>query len=443
MEPHFSLSIHSLRQIVSEAIASSTMDRPKSVSLTSFHKKIQLTAAQNAELLRTVNQVTAGCLGGSISQLYHLSPLEHEWKKSLSSSITSFNAIGKWTQRRLTSNDEPSFSPSESTHSNNKDAIVYQQQLITFIRSTFSGIQHDISIVRQSRQPPTRLEQRWPRTFFFATGSALLLRYTITRRVALKQWILDAGTTIVDFWQNWIFQPLIQIIGTIRHDNDSQIAIMSRQSLKTDMDSLERMVVDFVNDNKQYMLDTDGGMDQVRTSVREGNLSPVLRAYERDLRSPLRSVITGELIRSLLIQVQKTKVDVELAMNGIDRLLKSQQLVFGFVGVTPSLVILWLIFRWAASLSGRHGSVNLTTFKRAVARSLRNMERILLLADNAKLTFDEKGLFAFELYRLDQLQQSSNKAAPSDLAEDLQDLADLSLTVDRQLSVVSRIWRTI
>jgi nuclear control of ATPase protein 2 len=39
--------------------------------------------------------------------------------------------------------------------------------------------------------------------------------------------------------------------------------------------------------------------------------------------------IRGDLIRALLIQVQKTKVDVELAMSGIDTLLKSQELVFG------------------------------------------------------------------------------------------------------------------
>lgn len=39
--------------------------------------------------------------------------------------------------------------------------------------------------------------------------------------------------------------------------------------------------------------------------------------------------IRGDLVRALLIQVQKTKVDVELAVSGIDALLKSQELVFG------------------------------------------------------------------------------------------------------------------
>lgn len=40
--------------------------------------------------------------------------------------------------------------------------------------------------------------------------------------------------------------------------------------------------------------------------------------------------IRGNLLRALLIQVQKTKVDVELAVSGIDALLKSQELVFGY-----------------------------------------------------------------------------------------------------------------
>jgi nuclear-control-of-ATPase protein 2 len=40
--------------------------------------------------------------------------------------------------------------------------------------------------------------------------------------------------------------------------------------------------------------------------------------------------VRGDLVRALLIQIQKTKVDVEIAIGGIDALLKSQELVFGF-----------------------------------------------------------------------------------------------------------------
>jgi hypothetical protein len=41
--------------------------------------------------------------------------------------------------------------------------------------------------------------------------------------------------------------------------------------------------------------------------------------------------VRGDLVRALLIQIQKTKVDVEVAISGIDTLLKSQELVFGWV----------------------------------------------------------------------------------------------------------------
>ena len=49
-------------------------------------------------------------------------------------------------------------------------------------------------------------------------------------------------------------------------------------------------------------------LEGLSTQIRRGDLTPVLKVYEEDLKSPLKSAITGSLIRSLLIQVQKMKV---------------------------------------------------------------------------------------------------------------------------------------
>lgn len=64
-------------------------------------------------------------------------------------------------------------------------------------------------------------------------------------------------------------------------------------------------------------------------------------------QSPLKSTLTGSLVRSLLIQIQKAKVDLEVAMSGIDRLLKSQQLLFGAVGVAPAMALVYFVTSWA------------------------------------------------------------------------------------------------
>lgn len=46
----------------------------------------------------------------------------------------------------------------------------------------------------------------------------------------------------------------------------------------------------------------------------------------------LMTLYIGDLIQTLLIQVQKTKVDVDLAMAALDKLLKSNELNFAFLG---------------------------------------------------------------------------------------------------------------
>ena len=42
--------------------------------------------------------------------------------------------------------------------------------------------------------------------------------------------------------------------------------------------------------------------------IRVGDLTPILQIYEEDIKNPLKSVVTGTLLRSLFVQVQKAKV---------------------------------------------------------------------------------------------------------------------------------------
>jgi len=143
-------------------------------------------------------------------------------------------------------------------------------------------------------------------------------------------WIRDLGTTLIDFWANWVVEPTKKVIGTIRHDESSEISIMSRKSLEVDRASLERMVVDFAVDTPTGSSLTQSQIEAIKVNIQEGDLTPVLRVYEKELQNPLYGTLRGNLVRALLIQIQKTKVDVEVAMGGIDSLLKSQELVFGY-----------------------------------------------------------------------------------------------------------------
>lgn len=203
---------------------------------------------------------------------------------------------------------------------------------------------HHVAItdLAHSNGRPSRLVRYWLPAAVLLVSSSTILRILVNRQEDIVHWIRDLGATARDFWFNWVIDPVRKIVGTIRHDANSEIAIMSRDSLQADRDSLERMVVEFAMDNPEIAVGelaiTELQIGEIRSKVKEGDVTPVLKAYEKDLRRPIVGAIKGDLVRSLLIQVQKTKVDLEVAISGIDALLKSQELVFGFVGLTPGVL---------------------------------------------------------------------------------------------------------
>ena len=295
---------------------------------------------------------------------------------------------------------------------------------------------------------PSYITRYWPIGVTILFSGSTILRILVNKRAQLTQWLRDSYTTIIDFWRNWVITPISDIISTIRHEDSSQIALMGRQSLQSDMDSLERMVVQFARENQQYLpSNVPGDLDAfeiVRKGVREGDLSPVLRAYETDLRTPVRSALTGTLIQTLLIQIQKTKVDVEVALSGIDRLLKSQQLVFGFVGVTPSLIILYTFTRYLSSLPSRRRGLRQGIAKGDLVKTMRSIERILCLHDMAKgavLTFRDRGLVLCECYVASEFAGLLPRGVRREFMQDLGDLENVNLGVERQLRTIARMWR--
>jgi len=207
---------------------------------------------------------------------------------------------------------------------------------------------------------PSRLVRYWVPAVALLLSSSTILRLLFNRQDDIVTWIRDFGATTRDFWFNWVVEPVRKVIGTIRHDSNEEIAIMSRDSLKADRESLERMVVDFALDYPEFAAGnasvSQSELVDIRSKVREGDVTPVLRAYEKGLRHPFVAAVKGNLVRSLLVQVQKTKVDLEVAISGIDALLKSQELVFGFIGLTPGILGKFLV--WCTSDANLVADIN-------------------------------------------------------------------------------------
>ncbi|KAJ5788087.1 hypothetical protein N7457_003077 [Penicillium paradoxum] len=294
---------------------------------------------------------------------------------------------------------------------------------------------------RQGR--PSFIVRYWlPVSVAILSGSTSV-RLLANRQDEIVQWIVNIGSTTIDFWGNWVVQPIRKLIGTIRHDEKSEIAIMSKNSLLADRASLERMVVDFVRDRPDLSNGVVADTTAIVNSVQEGDLTPVLKAYERDLRSPFVGTVRGDLVRALLIQIQKTKVDVEIAISGIDALLKSQELVFGFVGLTPGILVSFATFRWLGGLLGSRRGLRKGRHQHEVKRGLRNMARILtssMVLSNGTVPYKVSGQLICEAEALLQhVKPIFGRMQYEEFREDLQDLLNVQNGVNNQLRVIERM----
>ncbi|KAI9373999.1 ATP synthase regulation protein NCA2-domain-containing protein [Aspergillus egyptiacus] len=288
---------------------------------------------------------------------------------------------------------------------------------------------------------PSPVARYWlPISIALVSGTTL---WKAAREVGpiLIDWISNLGSTAVDFWRNWVMNPIVKLVRTIRHDENSEIAIMSKNSLEADRASLERMVVDFVLDRGEQSQPSSSA-DIIVDRVREGDLTPVLRSYEKDLRTPFVGTFRGDLVRALLIQIQKTKVDVEVAMSGIDSLLKSQELVFGFVGLTPGLLISYASIRWFLGLLSNRRGFRIGRRHDDLRYALRNIHRILSTSSptvDGRLTYKNQGLLFCNAEILSIKAQTMLKG--EDLRAFQEDISDLinENRADRQLHIVERM----
>lgn len=136
---------------------------------------------------------------------------------------------------------------------------------------------------------PSRLTRAWPWLITVPLGSYLLVLKLYNSRMTIYNYYNYAKETIIGFLMDWLIEPTKKIFETLRHgENGDNMRIMSSESLKSDFDSLERMVIQFAKDQSSSSSGnntlTQEQLEAIGRNVRQGDLSVVLGAYEKDLQ---------------------------------------------------------------------------------------------------------------------------------------------------------------
>ncbi|KAL4080901.1 NCA2-domain-containing protein [Scleroderma citrinum] len=313
---------------------------------------------------------------------------------------------------------------------------------------------HSSYLSKHGLRRPSRLTILWPKLLFLPP----LILYCVKTFYASRETIIymakDAFEASRNFLRDWLLEPLHGVYRTIRTGGDGAVLVRP-ESVAADLDSLERMSLALARDKLGYDQEQ---LSSLSRQIRLGDFTPVLRLYEEDIKSPVKSVLTGNLLRTLFVQVQKAKVDIDQALAGIDKLLKSQELTFAFVGVAPAFAIVYtaggVLGGLFSSGRGRYGS---RRKRRSVWLAMRRIERLLLFQPISQGNRDEEaqpssdaippltsGLLVLSLTHLRNYALTSlppRSRLREGFLEDVQDLEDPSLGRWEKLRVLDRMWK--
>ncbi|KAK7063809.1 ATP synthase regulation protein NCA2-domain-containing protein [Favolaschia claudopus] len=364
--------------------------------------------------------------------------------------------LGRLAQLRLESTSGDAF-PSRLVGCISDDTAVPQDNAGKLVHASYfllpGHISHHGVAIQQFRRP-SRLSLIWPKLLLIPPVTIYILRTLYASRASIMEVAQETKETVQGFIKNSLVDPIKEVLKTVRTGGEDGV-IVRKEGVAADLDSLERMTLSLARDQLKY---DSAQLDALSKQIRLGDLTPVLQLYEEDIKTPVKSALSGTLLRSLFIQVQKAKVDIDQALAGIDKLLKSQELTFAFVGLAPALVIVsvfgsYLSQLWRGAQGGRRVGGG-TQHRARTWTAMRRIERLLVSqprvggpgpATSSLLSPLTTGLLLISVTRLRTFAETSlprSSRLREGFLEDVGDLEDPAMPREEKLRVVERMWRS-
>ncbi|XP_072976822.1 protein DGS1, mitochondrial [Typha angustifolia] len=306
-----------------------------------------------------------------------------------------------------------------------------------------------LSAILSNCRKPRRMALYWLHYTGGAVGlvacSVWILRHSsLMGSSDIDKWMREAKESISGFWREHVEEPLLSIrdelFETFRRRHKG---VMEVEEVQLTANSLRRMLLAFCEQTKGQKL-PDGLADQEMLEI-------VMSRYEKELMHPLQNLLSGELARAMLIQIQKLKLDLETAMLELDQILKANEINFAILAALPacflSILLLMVVRSWILQDKGAEG-------RGMIARRQRRL--LVVEVEKRLMQFQicmERGVeedaqcgFGLMLYSLDRLYRAVERHAKEtgewlSLRQDITDLGKPNLETVYKFAVISRMER--
>jgi hypothetical protein len=280
-----------------------------------------------------------------------------------------------------------------------------------------------------------------------------------------RQWYIAS----IRFFKSHLEEPLNRIYRTIRYDEASLGINASLSNLMAEQQALVTMVLDYLRETQPETLNDPLVLAEIQKMAAGGDLSLIINDYANAVKTPLKAALWGSLIRLVLIQVHKLKVDAEKTVVVMDQLMRANELNFQMLALLPALGFLVVSLNWV--WRGLHRGVSriaAVSKMRLLVREaflvvnlyntgaeILNNEKFSNSADHERGSFNlisviqqarkfncrDQGKL---LFIVNVLQSNVGWISPADRASflaDTQSLVDSGLLVPQKLALISSLYQ--
>ncbi|ONK78492.1 uncharacterized protein A4U43_C02F19330 [Asparagus officinalis] len=320
---------------------------------------------------------------------------------------------------------------------------------VNVIRQNLQRLDSYLSFFLSRCQKPRKSTLYWLHYTCGAVGLSLcsvwLLRHSsLMGSSDIDNWIQEAKESTAGFWKEHVEQPLISIRDDLFETfRGRQKGVMEAEEVHLTSNSLHRMLLAFGEQTKGQKL-PESLSDQDMMEI-------VMDRYERELMHPIQNLLHGELARALLIQIQKLKLDIEMAMLELDQILKANEINFAILAALPafflSILLLMLVQAWALKDKGAEGRGRAARIQRRllIVEVEKRVMQFHASTDQGKEE-DAQCMFGLVLYSLDRLYKAVERHAKEtgewlSLRQDIANLGRPELSKEDKLAIISRMER--
>lgn len=308
-------------------------------------------------LVEAVRQREAGCIQNpqGVDEEGCRTPEEHESEESKSAlmsirpertSSSSFDKFDTAVSQCL------SYLPWRPTHESHTPSPLVSTGMkrLEGSRLAMQSLIRRLKVHMRDTGRPGHMEMWWP---LYAFGAAVGLHkakhllFDSRQRTFFFNHLREVGQQFV---REWVSEPMVHFISELFRrlgTNDMKRLSLELEELRTEQQSLDRMLNEFVSAVRQDASSTA----PVCNEAAAGNLKQDFadRYFENSMQNPMSNLFHGHLMESCMVQSQRMKVLLYASLYSIDAVLLQLKWDFLMAGIVPFMSLCgigcWIVTR--------------------------------------------------------------------------------------------------